>query len=226
MHRPWVPILGILILVAAGLLGCSPRVSRHVAESRAALEAARAAGAPARAPEQFQAAERALKDSEALVAAGDAASLLEADYRAAVATATAKSAVDTTKLSSDLERVQGEAQAARQEAGRARAEMDRLQPQVRTAEDTARAAQARAERAEAQVADLKRQVEASAAWAAPMTAYPRYVVKRGDTLPKIAAKVEVYGNADQWRRIYDANRDIIGKDRKLKVGQVLVIPKP
>jgi nucleoid-associated protein YgaU len=115
---------------------------------------------------------------------------------------------------------------AKQEAARTRAEIDRLQPQVRTVEETARAAQARAERAETQVAELKRQVAAAATPAPSLATYTRYVVKKGDTLPKIAARPEIYGDAGQWKRIYDANQDIIGRDHKLKTGQVLMIPKP
>jgi hypothetical protein len=156
MSRPWFPVLRLLILAALILAGCGPRVSQHIEESRAAVEAARAAGAPSRAPEEFQVAESALKESQALLAAGSVASLLEADYRADVAEAMAKSAMASARLSTDLARVQAEAQAAKQEAERARAETERLQPQLRVAEGVARVAQGRAERAEAQVVELKR----------------------------------------------------------------------
>jgi nucleoid-associated protein YgaU len=226
MRRSRFPALGILILVALAPTGCGPQVSQHVEESRAAVEAARAAGAPSRAPEEFQAAESALKESQALLAAGSAASLVEADYRAAVAAAMAKSAQGSTRLSTDLARVRAEAQAAKQEAERARAETGSLQPQVRSAGETARAAHARAERAEAQVAEIKRQVAAASQPASPLASYTRYVVKKGDTLKKIAARPEIYGNAGQGERIYEANRDIIGRNRKLNMGQVLMIPKP
>jgi len=103
--------------------------------------------------------------------------------------------------------------------------VDRLQSLVRGAEETARVAQVRAERAESQAAELKRQMPApqlAPSWAT----YARYVVKQGDTLPKIAARPEIYGDAEKWPRLYEANRDIIGKDRKVKMGQVLVVPKP
>jgi nucleoid-associated protein YgaU len=226
MSRSWFPVFHLLVLAALILAGCGPRVSQHVEESRVAVEAARAAGAPSRAPEEFQAAESTLKESQALLAAGSGASLLEADYRAAVTVAMAKSAQASARLSTDLARVQAETQAAKQEAERARAETERLQPQVRTAEEAARVAQARAERAEAQVAELKRQVTAASQPASPLTSYTRYVVKKGDTLRKIAARPEIYGDAGQWQRIYEANRDIIGRDRKLNMGQVLMIPKP
>lgn len=223
MQRSRYPVLGLLMLVALITASCGPRTSHRVDEARAALEAARAAGAPARSPDGFQAAERALKESEALLAAGDSYSLLEADFLAAVAAATAHSATAAAKLSADLEKAAASAQAARQEADRARAETERLQAQLRTVEETARAAQARGERAETQVAELRKQVAATPAPILPT--YLRYVVKRGDTLQRISARPEIYADANQWPRLYEANRDMIGRDRKLKVGQVLLVPK-
>jgi 5'-nucleotidase len=50
-----------------------------------------------------------------------------------------------------------------------------------------------------------------------------YEVKAGDTLLSIAE--EFYGDATKWRRIYDANKDLIGADPdKLKLEQKLKIP--
>ena len=225
MSKSWFPVLGVPILVMLVLAGCAPRVSEHIEESRTALEAARAAGAPLRSPEEFQLAEQNLRDSQALLAYGDPVGFVEADYRAAIATASAKSGITSARLAANLEKVQAEAQAAKQEAARTRAEVDRLQTQVRSVEEAARAAQARAERAESQTAELRRQMPAPQP-AASVTPYVRYVVKQGDTLPKIAARPEIYGDAEKWPRLYEANRGIIGKDRKVKMGQVLMVPKP
>ncbi|MDD5677858.1 MAG: LysM peptidoglycan-binding domain-containing protein [Kiritimatiellae bacterium] len=50
-----------------------------------------------------------------------------------------------------------------------------------------------------------------------------YVVQRGDTLSAVAARV--YHNPRKWKMIYDANRNTLGGSQKLKVGQVLIIPK-
>ncbi|MEO7867002.1 MAG: LysM peptidoglycan-binding domain-containing protein [Candidatus Eisenbacteria bacterium] len=49
-----------------------------------------------------------------------------------------------------------------------------------------------------------------------------YVVKAGDSLSKIA-KV-VYGDVTAWRKIYEANRDIIKNPDLIHPGQVLKIP--
>lgn len=50
-----------------------------------------------------------------------------------------------------------------------------------------------------------------------------YTVQRGDTLSRISQKV--YGEASQWRKIYEANRDKIPNQNALKLGTTLVIPQ-
>jgi nucleoid-associated protein YgaU len=50
-----------------------------------------------------------------------------------------------------------------------------------------------------------------------------YTVKQGDTLPKIAARADVYGDAGKWKAIAHANG--IRDPRSLKVGRVLKIPR-
>lgn len=51
-----------------------------------------------------------------------------------------------------------------------------------------------------------------------------YTVRKGDCLSAIAKKF--YGNASLYRKIYDANRDIIGGNPNLiRPGQVLTIPQ-
>ncbi len=51
-----------------------------------------------------------------------------------------------------------------------------------------------------------------------------YTVKAGDTLRKIAK--EIYGSEAQWKKIYRANRTLIGDDPDtIKFGMKLRIPK-
>lgn len=57
--------------------------------------------------------------------------------------------------------------------------------------------------------------------AAPSTAQS-YTVKSGDTLSKISR--QHYGDANEYMRIFYANRQIISDPDKIQVGQVLVIP--
>jgi nucleoid-associated protein YgaU len=58
-----------------------------------------------------------------------------------------------------------------------------------------------------------------AAPAAPRT----YTVVKGDTLSGIAK--QFYGDASKWRRIYEANRDVIKNPDLIKPGQVFKVPE-
>jgi LysM repeat protein len=49
-----------------------------------------------------------------------------------------------------------------------------------------------------------------------------YTVKSGDTLSKISQ--QFYGDADEYMRIFYANRDKLNDPDKIQVGQQLVIP--
>ena len=52
-----------------------------------------------------------------------------------------------------------------------------------------------------------------------------YNVRRGETLPQIAARLEIYNDSSLWPIIYRANRDQISDPKRLWPGQVLVIPR-
>ncbi|HEY7419460.1 MAG TPA: LysM peptidoglycan-binding domain-containing protein, partial [Ktedonobacteraceae bacterium] len=49
-----------------------------------------------------------------------------------------------------------------------------------------------------------------------------YIVKKGDTLGKIAAKKSIYGDASKWKWIADANH--LRDRRSIYVGKRLIIP--
>ena len=49
-----------------------------------------------------------------------------------------------------------------------------------------------------------------------------YVVVKGDSLSKIAKRV--YGDANKWRTIYEANKDLITDPDLIYPGQELQIP--
>jgi nucleoid-associated protein YgaU len=51
----------------------------------------------------------------------------------------------------------------------------------------------------------------------------KYTVRSGDTLSAIAKRE--YGDADAWRRIYEANRDQINDPDLIHPGQELNIPR-
>ena len=63
---------------------------------------------------------------------------------------------------------------------------------------------------------------APASPAASSTSMKTYTVKAGDTLSKISR--EFLGNANDYMRIYEANRDQLNDPDKIQPGQVLKIP--
>ncbi len=56
----------------------------------------------------------------------------------------------------------------------------------------------------------------------PQAVSRTYTVVSGDSLSKIAKRE--YGNANEWKRIYEANRDILKDPDKIYPGQKLKIP--
>lgn len=58
--------------------------------------------------------------------------------------------------------------------------------------------------------------------AAPVTSMKTYTVKKGDTLSKISR--EFLGDAKEYMRIFDANRDQLDDPDQIQPGQVLKIP--
>ena len=69
-------------------------------------------------------------------------------------------------------------------------------------------------------------VQSGSSSTAPSPAGPAttntYIVKQGDSLSKIAK--ERYGNANQWPKIYEANKDVIKDPDLIYPGQTLKIP--
>ena len=68
-------------------------------------------------------------------------------------------------------------------------------------------------------------IESGASSTAPIvepTEAKTYTVASGDSLSKIAK--HVYGDASQWRRIFEANRDVRKDPDLIYPGQTLKIP--
>jgi len=57
-----------------------------------------------------------------------------------------------------------------------------------------------------------------------LDSYATYTVKRGDTLWSIAADPAVLGDATQWRKLLEANRDVLKSPDRLRPGMTLKIP--
>lgn len=112
---------------------------------------------------------------------------------------------------------QEERQRAAAEA--ARAEEERLMLQAAQAEARLREQELReaAQQAQAEAA----RIEASRVQQQTVS----YTVRRGETLPQIAARTEIYNDSSLWPLIYRANRDQIRDPKQLWPGQVLKIPR-
>jgi nucleoid-associated protein YgaU len=65
-------------------------------------------------------------------------------------------------------------------------------------------------------------VEEGSSSTAPPPAGRTYTVVKGDSLSKIAKRV--YGSANQWKKIYEANKDTIKNPDLIYPGQVINLP--
>ena len=66
-------------------------------------------------------------------------------------------------------------------------------------------------------------VQGGSSSTAPNVDQPRTItVQPGDSLSKIAKRE--YGNANEWKRIFEANKDLIKDPDKIFPGQKLKIP--
>jgi LysM repeat protein len=75
------------------------------------------------------------------------------------------------------------------------------------------------------IADIQAPAAAAAAASAsgPVTTARSYTVKPGDSLSTISK--EFYGSANQYMKIFEANKDRLSDPDKIKAGMELVIPK-
>jgi nucleoid-associated protein YgaU len=71
-------------------------------------------------------------------------------------------------------------------------------------------------------ADIQAPAAAAAAASGPSTTARTYTVQSGDSLSKISK--EFYGNANQYMKIFEANKDKLADPDKIKAGMQLVIP--
>lgn len=72
------------------------------------------------------------------------------------------------------------------------------------------------------IADIQAPAVAAAAAGGASRTARTYTVRPGDSLSKISQ--EYYGNANQYMKIFEANRDKLSDPDKIKVGMELVIP--
>lgn len=101
----------------------------------------------------------------------------------------------------------------------ARVEEERLMLEAVKAEERLREQDRRDASPEAQAAAAEALRESS------LQKISSYTVRRGETLPQIAARTEIFNDYSLWPLIYRANRDQIRDPKQLWPGQVLKIPR-
>jgi len=77
----------------------------------------------------------------------------------------------------------------------------------------------------AQAAEASRLAQKKNRETPPILLPSSYTVRRGETLPQISARSEIYNDSTLWPLIYRANRDQIRDPKRLWPGQVFVIPR-
>jgi nucleoid-associated protein YgaU len=138
-----------------------------------------------------------------------------------------KGAVLEQRYLDEMERRKEEA--LRQAEQRRRAELEIQQQLIRAQEEREKEkarerAAAEEQLREAAKAEAKRKADKLKAEREAQLV-PRHTVKRGETLPQIAALPEVYGDPSLWPLLYKSNRDQISDPGVLWPGQVLRIPR-
>lgn len=217
MRRAAVQAL-LLVLILQVLAACSTPLPRWRPEARTAIEIARGKGGKTLFPEEFADLENAFRQGELLLADDEVAGA-EQFYLLALA----KGKLLTEQV--DTERMRREG-AERQQQEEARRAAEREQRSREEAEEKHRKQELAA--AKARAAEIAARAEAERRAAEKSRQQPlaaSHTVKRGETLPQIAAQSDVYNDAALWPLLYRANRDQIRDPRVVWPGQVLRIPR-
>ncbi|TWJ26405.1 LysM peptidoglycan-binding domain-containing protein [Geobacter argillaceus] len=208
----------LLALILLTLVACSEQLHSWRPEARTAIEIARGKGGKTFFPEEFADLENAFRQGELLLSDDE-----EEDAEQFYLLALTKGKLLTEQV--DAERVRRE-EAKRQQREAAQRAADRERQEREAAEERRReqereASRLRAVQAEARAEAERKTVEKTRQH--PLAA--THTVKRGESLPQIAAQPDVYNDAALWPLLYRANRDQIRDPRIVWPGQVLHIPR-
>jgi len=215
-------ILKVLLVIALHCLlfsACVSRESLYRAESSTLVEKIGKSGAKELFPSEYSDMISTLGTAEDLLAEGSI-DLADQYYLFLMG----KGAVLEQRYLDEMERRKKES--LRQEEQRKLAELE-IKQQIMREQEKERArvrAVAEEQMREAAKAEAKRKADRlKAEKEVPLV--PRHTVKRGETLPQIAALPEVYGDTSLWPLLYKANRDQISDPGVVWPGQVLRIPR-
>ena len=206
MTRRFLAIATLSVIIPSG---CAPALPRWRQDARIVLDAVRLDGADKALPAEYGSALDTFNGGEALLREGDVENA-ESYYRFALLKTQLLEegfAADTVRRAEEAWRRVQEEKLARE---RERALQDE---QLHAAREKAASSEAKP-----RVEKVKPQPKER-----PMSG--SHTVKRGETLPQIAALSDVYGDYRLWPLLYRANRDQISDPRHIWPGQILRIPR-
>jgi hypothetical protein len=202
-----------ILLLGAALVACSAPVPSWRSKTAPLVEELGRWEAPALFPQEYRSLLETFEHGEALYHVREDDKGADKYYQLAFQKAEMlQSEVQLVKKQLAAEKLQREVELA------AKAEEERLMRAAAEAEIRLRAQQL-AKSAESARTALKKTKE-------PPPPLPfSYTVRRGETLPQISARTEIYNDSTLWPIIYRANRDQIRDPKLLWPGQVFVIPR-
>ncbi|WP_035497239.1 LysM peptidoglycan-binding domain-containing protein [Citrifermentans bremense] len=200
----------LLVIIAAA---CATQPPRFRDEASARLEQLKLRGGERLHPNEYAGTLQAFFKGDALLLASERE---EADRY-----------FELTLLKAELLEKTLDEEKAREQAARERAEEEkrRTEREKKAREEAERRAQAKAaaeERAKREAAEAERRKPKPQKEPQLVASY---TVRRGESLPLIASRPEVYGDRVLWPLLYRANRDQIRDPRHIWPGQVLRIPR-
>lgn len=208
--------LVIALVILASLTACAAHPPRWRNEAILSLERARKGRADRLFADEFYSAAQTFRVGEELLKVKDPEAAERYYYLALL-----KGELLEKNAARERDRLAEEAQ--RKEAEKKRLEAEESERARDEARRLAAEKEAQRLRAEEEMAASRAKAKEAREKARPLVA--RYTVKRGESLPLIASRPEVYGDRNLWPLLYRANRDQIRDPRHLWPGQVLRIPR-
>lgn len=214
MGRHAVCILLISMLLAA----CSASVPTWRGKVEPLIDDLDRQGALTYYPQEFRSLQETFEHGDAVLHVRSDHKEADVYYQLAYQKAELlRSEIQTLKLKiAEDERQQALLHAAREEEAR-------LMKQALEAE--LRLREMEAQKAEADEKNAKSPQKVNLPKEPPQKLLSAYTVRRGETLPQIAGRAEIYNDSSLWPIIYRANRDQIRDPKRLWPGQVLSIPR-
>jgi nucleoid-associated protein YgaU len=224
--RKQMQMLNRLLIITFSVLvlsGCVKRPVEKLNAARISVARAYANGAADYAPGEYQLASSALAAAEKLIGQGEYS---KAGKTLSLSSRYAEEALSLSEL--ELQRIAAEK--ARQEQEQKMAEQ-KQQEELQARQQAELEKQQKKEK-EHQLQQAKKSVTQKVVVEIPpeeVETTPVLIdqveVLSGENLAMVAARPEVYGEAELWPLIYKANRDQIKDPQEIFAGQILVVPR-